>query len=557
MELAYCCEPVVVSLDCTIGVTGSNARTQVASLDIVQSQETQMIRRYKTSLLFFAALMTSAQVTMASADRGGEQDEAELIQRGERLALLGVTSDNHALYQDGTTVYATRLNEGARRKIVATTPPGNVAYVYTVGEVAFVWTNPDRNAPGFGVSPLTVWSDATGAHKASDNSPIGTFTTSASADGRYVIYTTRGLANGSRGDIEFARTDMSVRTTLAANIPMSFPSGACRPWGSFVGLGQRSRPVTLACENGATTPTLAAWNNRGEQRITLVESALSPPYFTASPDGTQLFTALAGSRTPVVVNMSGEVRRLEEGFLSRRGFFTSRNDVFYSAFADITKLGELRRASLRTGGTSSVVNNFLFFLTPQQGSDLIVTPPSSPDGSKLAYTTGFDPNSGLNDLWIANLNNGGSTAIESAANTFIPGGFVSSGPLFSSDSKFTLYGRVDDLNTGSSSLVASGPNGKVALGSPGFYTHERLRGSVIAFSENLNFDPNDIFNSTADLKIVDLSRPDRTMRMVAPQAYTIFLTVNRGRELAFTTAKGTQGAGLYIIRARPSDDDND
>jgi hypothetical protein len=514
-------------------------------------------RRLKAGALFFAALVASVQITMALADRNEKSDEAELVQRGERLTLLGVTSDNHALYQDGTTVYATRLDEGARKKIVGTTLPGNVAYVYTVGEVAFVWTNPDRRVPGFGVSPLTVWSDATGAHKASDNSPIGTFTTSASADGRYVIYTTRGRADGSSGDIEFARTDMSARTTLVANVPMSFPAGACRPWGSFVGQGQRSRPVTLACENGATTPTLAAWNNRGEQRITLVESALSPPYFTASPDGTQLFTALAGSRTPVVVNMRGDVRRLEEGFLSRRGFFTSRSDVFYSAFADITRLGEVRRASLRTGTTSSVVNNFLFFLTAQQGSDLIVTPPSSSDGSKLAYTTGFDPNTGLNDLWIANLNDGGSAVIEAASNTFIPGGFATSGPLFSADSKFTLYGRVDDLNTGSSSLVAAGPGGKISLGSPNFYTHEKLRDSIIAFSENLNFDPNDIFNSTADLKIVDLAHPARTLRMVAQQAYTIFLPVKEGRELTFTTAKGKQGAGLYVIRARTSRDDND
>jgi hypothetical protein len=515
-----------------------------------------MFERFGVRMVFFAALIATAPVAIATTDRNDRADVPQLIQPGERLALLGVTSDNHALVQEGSTVYATALKRGARKHFVATTPPGIVAYVYTVGEVAFVWTNPDRSAPGFGVSPLTVWSDATGANKASDNSPIGTFTTSTSADGRYVIYTTRGLADGSRGDIEFARTDMRARTTLVANVPMSFPIGACRPWGSFVGEGYRSHPVTLACENGAATPTLAAWNNRGEQRVTLIESALAPPFFTASPDGTQFFTALSDKRTPVVVNMRGEVRRLEEGFLSRLGFFTSRNDVFYTAFADITKPGEIRRASTRTGATSSVVNNFLFFLTGQQGSDFIVTPLSSPDGSKVAYSTGFDPNSGLNDLWIANLNNDGSAAIEAANNTYTPGSFVSGGPLFSSDSKFTLYARVDDLTTGSTSLVAAGPKGKVSFGTPSFYTHDRLVGSNIAFSDNLSFDPNDIFNSTADLKLVDLSQPERTLRTVAPQAYSIFLPANRGRELAFTTAKGAQGAGLYTIRARASRDDD-
>ncbi|MEQ1517593.1 MAG: hypothetical protein ABL931_14010 [Usitatibacteraceae bacterium] len=518
-----------------------------------------MFERLGVRIVLFAALISTVPVAIATTDPSDRNEKAEapqLIQPGERLVLLGVTSDNHALVQEGSTVFATELKRGARKQFVATTPPGNVAYVYTVGEVAFVWTNPDRSVNGFGVSPLIVWSDASGANKASDNSPIGTFTTSASDNGRYVMYTTRGPADGSVGDIEFARTDMSERRTLVAQVPMSFPVGACRPWGSFVGQGQRSRPVTLACENGATSPTLAAWNNRGEQRVTLVESALSPPYFTASPDGTQLFTALSGSRTPVVVNMRGELRRLEEGFLSRRGFFTSRNDVFYSAFVDLTKAGEIRRASLRTGATSSVVNNFLLFITPQQGSDLIVTPPSSPDGSKLAYQTGFDPNTGLNDLWIANLNDGGGTAIEATNNTYLPGGFVTSGPLFSTDSAYTLYGRVDDLATGSSSLVAAGPKGKVSFGAPSFFTHDRLVGANIAFSDNFRFDPNNIFNSTADLKLVDLSQPDRTLRTVAPQAYSIFFPANRGRELTFTTAKGAQGAGLYTVRARASRDDD-
>jgi hypothetical protein len=515
-------------------------------------------RLQKTMLAVATGVLMTASVSIATAHSSDndKSDAPQLIHAGERLILLGVTSDNHALVQEGNSVYATALKRGARKHFVATTPPGNVAYVYTVGEVAFVWTNPNRNVAGFGVSPLVVWSDATGANMASDSSPIGTFTTSASENGRYVMYTTRGAANGSVGDIEFARTDMRERRTLVAGVPMSFPFGACRPWGSFVGQGSRAQPVTLACENGASTPTLATWNNRGEQRVTLVEGALNQPYFTASPDGTQLYTALSGSRTPVVVNLRGEVRRLEEGFLSRRGFFTSRNDVFYTAFTDLTKPGEIRRASLRTGATSSVINNLFVFITPQQGSDLIITPPTSPDGSKLPYITGSDPNTGLTDLWIANLENGGGTVTESNRNTFIPGGFVTSGPLFSSDSKFTLYGRVDDLSTGASSLVAAGPKGKVVLGSPNFYTHERLAGSNIAFSENLNFDPSDIFNSTADLKTVDLDAPDRSLRTVATQAYAVFLPAKRGRLLAFTAPTGADGAGLYVVRARGSKDDD-
>jgi hypothetical protein len=499
--------------------------------------------------LLCSALMVHANASMAATSAAADVDhsgrhEAQLIQSGQRLVLLGVTADNHALYQDGATVFATELKPGARKQVVGTSPPGIVSFVYTVGTVAFVWTSPDRSVAGFGVSPLTVWSAATGARKASDSSPIGTFTTSASADGRYVMYTTRGNANGSVGDIEFAGTDMSERKTLVAGVPMAFPFGACRPWGSFVGRGHRSHPVALFCEGGAATATLASWSSRGDERRTLLAGVLTQPLFTTSPDGTQFFTALAGSRTPVVVNDRGEVRRLEEGVLSRRGFFTSRDEVFYSAFVDITKPGEIHRASLRSGATSFVADQLLVFLTNQAGSDLIVTPPASPDGRKLAYTTGFDPATGLNDIRIADLVNSGSRVVEATQRTYL------SGPVFSADSKHTLFARVDDLSTGNGQLIAAGPNGNVAIGAPSLVSHDRLRGDRISFNDNPVFDASDFFNSTADLKVVDLSRPTQSLTVIEAQAYLAFYPTRRGRELAFTTGRGNSGPGLYVAKGR-------
>ncbi len=482
----------------------------------------------------------------------GRPHDLQLIQAGERLVLLGVTSDNHAIYQDGTEVYATALKRGAPKQLIGSSPPGIVAFAYTVGKVAFVWTQPDRSLPGFGVSPLTVWSQATGAKLASDNSPIGTFTTSASADGRYVMYPARGTANGSVGDIEFASTDMAQRKTLVAAVPMSFPFGACRPWGSFVGDGTRSHPVALFCEGGAATATLGSWSKRGDARTTLLTGVLTQPYFTSSPDGTQFFTALAGSRTPVVVNDGGELRRLEEGVLSRRGFFTSGHDVFYSAFVSLAQPGEIHRASLRSGATALVADKLSVFLTAQAGSDLIVTPPASPDGRKLAYTTGFDPNTGLSDVWLADLVRGGSQAAESTRSTYL------SGPLFSADSRYTLFARVDDLNTFNGQLVAAGPTGKVAIGAPSLWAHDRLSGARIVFNDNLKIDANDFFASTADLNFVDLSQPLQSLSLVAAQAYLAYYPVNRGRQMAFTTARGPANAGLYLARARvTSGDDED
>lgn len=498
-----------------------------------------MLNRRKLWLPLCGALAVCAGASLPAL-----AGDAQLIQSGDRLVLLAVTADNQALYQDGQTVYATALKPGAPKRVVGMSPPGVVSFVYTVGKVAFVWTAPDRSLPGFGVSPLTVWSAATGAHRAADHSPIGTFTTSASADGRAVMYTARGAADGSVGDIVFASTDMAQRKTLVANVPMSFPSGACRPWGSFVGMGSQSHPVALFCEGAATTATLASWSKQGDARRDLLGGVLTQPYFTASPDGTHFFTALADTRTPVVVSDSGDVRRLEEGVLSRRGFFTSCNDVFYSSFVDLTLPGEIHRASLASGTTSVVAGSLFSFLTAQAGSDLIVTPPSSPDGRKLAYFSGFDPVTGLTDVRLADLVDAGSTAIEPAQRTYL------SGPVFSADSNYTLFARVDDVNTFNGQLVAAGPQGNVDIGAPSLWSHDRLRGDRIAFNDNLVIDAADFFASTADLKVVDLSRPRQSISVIEAQAYLTFYPVRRGREIAFTTGGGNSGPGLYVARAR-------
>lgn len=479
---------------------------------------------------------------------GSHRPAPELVQPGERLVLLGVTSDNYALVQDGQTVYASELKRGARQQIVGTSPLGVVAFVYTVGKVAFVWTQPNRSLPGFGVSPLTVWSAATGATAAAEQSPIGTFTTSASEDGRHVMYTTRGTPDGSVGDIEFARTDMSQRTTLVAGVPMAFPGGPCRPWGSFVGNGHRSHPVALFCEGGATTATLASWSSAGIARSTLLTDVLTQPFFRVSPDGRQFFTALAGSRTPVVVNDRGDVRRLEEGVLSRQGFFTTNSDVYYTARGSQSHTTEIHRASLRTGGTAFVVDNVVAIHTVQTGSDLIVTPPSSPDGRKLAYATGQDPVTGLLDFRIADLVNAGSRAPEPARVTTL------SGPVFSADSKYALYARIDDVSTGNAQLIAAGPHGNFALGAPSLWSHDRLKGARIVFNDNVVYDATDFFRSTADLKMVNLSRPTQSLSIIEAQAYLAYFPSKGGREMAYTTGRGRSGPGLYVAKGRAQRD---
>ena len=222
--------------------------------------------------LVAAVVLVSAVCAASPAGKELSSSAPRLVQAGSAQQLLGVTADEHVLYQEGTEVYAAALTDETPRQRIASVPAGNLAFVWISGKVAFVWSNPERNKPGFGISPLWVWSAASGASFASEASPIGTYATAASPDGRSVMYPTRG--NYSSGDLEVASVDLSSRTTIAAGIPMGFPNGPCRPWAAFLGKGGSARPVALYCRPGESTATLSSWRG-GVQKDLLSGGASS------------------------------------------------------------------------------------------------------------------------------------------------------------------------------------------------------------------------------------------------------------------------------------------
>ena len=148
-------------------------------------------------------------------------------------------------------------------------------------------------------------------------------------------------------------------------------------------------------------------------------------------------------------------------------------------------------------------------------------------------------------IWRLNPAVGESpTVVEAMQNTY------TSGPLFSADSNHVLFARVDDVNTFNAQLIAAGPSGTLALGDPSLWTHDRLDGARIAFNDNVAFNSRDFFSSTADLKWVDLSSPSQTLTTIAPRAYLTFLPSGNGKDLVFTTKRGSQGPGLYVAKRR-------
>jgi hypothetical protein len=464
----------------------------------------------------------------------------QLVQAGSVQQLLAVTSDNYVLYQEGTQVFASALIAGAQKQLVADVPAGNVAFVYASGKVAFCWTNPDRTRPGFGVSPLVVWSAATGPHLADEASPIGTFATAASADGTSVLYPTRSSADQTTGDLELASTDLSDRTTLAAGIPMGFPFGFCRPWAAFVGEESSSHPVALFCQPGERTATLSSW--RGGTRTDLLTGGATPPAFTADERGRSFFTTLAATATTpstAVVVSEGRAPVVVDQNVARTGFIMHDNTVVYASRADGRV--SLKRFDPSTGARTTISETLFNFLTPLAGSDLITRPWFSPDRKKVAYFTAVSSNGlGLVDQhWADVSDEGQSFVIDPQPRNW------TNVPTFTADSKHFLFSRSTDASNGLGAFFA-----RSSEGSPRQYSDEKggyylaAAGSTVSFIDNF-----DVVTFTGDLKVVDVSRDALDSRRIATGVDAYYLASPDGRLVIYTRNLPGATAGLYVARA--------
>jgi hypothetical protein len=463
----------------------------------------------------------------------------QLVQAGSTQQLLAVTSDNHVLYQEGTQVFASALVAGALKQLVAEVPAGNLAFVYVSGKVAFCWPNPDRTRPGFGVSPLVVWSAATGPRLADSASPIGTFATAASADGTSVLYPARSSAGQTTGDLELASTDLSSRTTLAAGIPMGFPSGFCRPWAAFAGDESSSHPVALFCQPGDRTATLSSW--RGSTRTDLLTGGATPPFFTADERGRSFFTTLAATATTpptAVVVSEGRAPVVVDQNVARTGFIMHDKTVVY-----VSRAGgqvSLKRFHPDTGARTAISGTLFNLLTPLAGSDLITKPWFSPDRKKVSYFTAVSSNGfGLVDQhWADVSDEGRSFVIDSQPRNW---NFV---PTFTADSKHFLSARSTDASNGLGAFFAQSEGAPRQFSDEKGWNYLAASGSKVSFIDNF-----DGVTFTGDLKVADVSRDAPESRRIAAGVDAYHLASPDGRLVIFTMNLPGVTAGLYVARA--------
>lgn len=472
-----------------------------------------------------------------------------VVRAGTGLVPLGVTADGHVIYQESQTVYAAALRAGAPPSRIDDVPAGNTAFAYISGNVAFVWTNPDYATPGFGVSPLTIWSAAHGARHASDSSPVGTLVTAANASGSRVVFPTASDAGGTQADLVLARADLGEQTTLVTAMRTSFPSGRCRPEATFIGGRAWEQVAAAYCTGDVSTATISIW--WGEERRNFGGIA-TPPRFFVNPH----FPLIATTSAPLPGQAFGEPtlisvlgRQAVDTVPSSLAFFGADGLLLYTDASAPPPARALRKTRFPGLMPAPLVTSSLRIVYGfGAGSSALHQPPTSADGRWLLYAGNVDPQTGLSDLVVADLRAAHSAerVLDAATtNTILPGN------PFTSDSSFVVTNRVTDPSTGAGPLVAT----RLADLSQRTISDDLpvvflpAIAGVVVVGDAASFAAASPFDFTVRLAAVDLSRPASEPRVLAAAArFNVYLTSSK-RDVVYSTDEAGR-AGIHVARLR-------
>jgi hypothetical protein len=465
------------------------------------------------------------------------------LQRGSKLVLLGVTDDAHALVWDAGVVYATLLVPGAPRIRVADTAQPPLTMI--VGRVAMVWTA----QPYFGAlapGPLVVWTAAHGAKRATEASwpPALSFITAGaaiSADGREVMFSANVSADGARGDLVRATSDLSSSTTLVAGASVS-PFSGCTPHVGFARPSFGDAVVSACAAGDLGHATLARWT--GKTRRELTTQAMPSIPWTSDGDGEHIVTRLV-DRSSTAFNRDGTTTVVDAR--SSLGWITPDGVVVNRVRADpstvIVERSTLDPLVTETVADVTTATGIMFANHLPQGiPQANLTPiPTSPDGSFYGGFNVLDPNTGLTDAYLVDLTTPGRAPI---ALRTTPDA-IPSNEIATRNSSHMLYYTID--GTGNAVLNAGGRDGvsrQISTGTTTIAIHYGLHDSVLAYSDNAISAVSDP-QSTTDIMIADLADPSRPPRVVARQAHDLFFPT-RDRRFMVYTSDVEAGGGLFV-----------
>lgn len=476
---------------------------------------------------------------------------AALVQAGAKLFVLGVTDDGHAIYQQGTALYATALVPGAPKELIANTGSAiGVGHplVFASGNVVFIY--PDSDFSGTIVSRLYVWTAAGGARLAASASLGAPGLVAASPDSRDIVFVANASADGNTGDLVSAAADLSRRRTLVSGASIN-PAGACPPQ---LGFDRKpsitndsadcdagaAHPVAGYCVGTSTTAVLSRWIDG--TRHDLASDVHGFPLWSTDTLGKKLFTLVGhpfANQRPISIDADGKTTLLED-VTTGGGTINADNSIMTFAKPSDFEMhrfsGQPPRANVVTDMGASF--NIYFNAYPSFLRD---------------YATGFTSSAGLalfsspSNLVLVDTTQAPSAAVTMQAD---PSCYPSFEP-FSADSRHTLLYCNDDASvTALYDGSRAGTLRKITSGSAEDWTNFAVEGAVITYADDLVHSPADQdLSATVDIKELDLAAATLAPKTLAAGAYSIYFPTRDRRSVVFTSDNGA-AHGLYALRIR-------
>lgn len=476
------------------------------------------------------------------------------LQSGTRLITYGVTDDGFAIFQDGGTLYATPLLPRAPRFKVADVGAVQPT-VLVVGRVVFVWTTQFFFGPG-GTSPLVVWTALGGAKLATESSVTGliaTRATSASPDGREIVFVANATPDGQIGDLVAAAPDLSRRRTLVTGVqvagsclPLAGFDGQVSPTGDPIGLGFGRAIVAGYCLAGETTATLTRWD--GNERVDLQSQLPAPPFWSSNASGSR-FAAVsgpAGATTAKLVTAGGKTTELEATPAGQAFFNYDGSTLVLTTAAGGNELHRYARGAQTPEVLINFGPGFPFRGHFTGGFRQYFDSTLSTSGDVLMYTTGFNPD-GTSDINLVDISKTPARTVQLTANQFVAQSFE----LFTADSSHGLYYQFEPPAFNPTLYAGSFAGGarKVSSGAANEFVHFALAGTDIVYSDNLNGTGVSLFD-VHDIMRADVGAAQITPSVAAAQVYNLYFVTRDRRAIVYTSDADPRSSGLFIKRVR-------
>jgi hypothetical protein len=455
------------------------------------------------------------------------------------IALVGVTTDNYAVYANETagTLNTVSLAGGTPAALGSMDDR-----VVVRGAAVVTWVGSAR------VSPLSVWTAANGTKPLSMSSAASAAAVAVSPDGTRILYFDGVDAGRTRGNLFIAGTDGSNPKQLAESVVLN--NVACAPVLAFGGNAAAAAAFCLApaiSDGGATDGGTADATTPDDGATDgATTDGASPDAGPVPPAIVQSYSGASWTATTIATNVEPRVAISPNG-----------TTVLVSAPAGLLAYpiaGGMATTLDPAGGTGMFTNDGLSVIYTTPANALKRTTVASPSPTTLAATgfagirakspdenwllgyTTIDTSQDLSDLYLASATMPATPVTLSAEAT--AGLFRSDG--FTADSRHAIYytGIADGVGTFFSVPTSGGA--AVALGT-NVWLHYAGTGSKVTFNDNYNE-----AMSTADIRVADTAQPGPATLLVSLADPDYFIAGSKDRVVYTWKYLPGSMSGLWI-----------